>query len=235
MRFEKLARPRPAELERILARIVRRTLALVERLGLREAEPDDAVLEPAGRSRAGPCPRPCRTPPSRRKPPPRWRRKIRAPQARGFRLSRTPGRRSADSASIVRFFRSPPDQFRPKALNATCLGKKGLIGGHIDEDDIAEGDLAKTFRGALLREAAEEAGVTEEIIKSVELCGLIKSDAGVDTDHLGLVYEMEITTDLIKSEEDGVLTGIWIPKDELKDHYESFENWAKIVYDNLLK
>ncbi len=115
------------------------------------------------------------------------------------------------------------------------IGKKGLIGGHIDEDDIVPGDLAETFRSALLREAAEEAGVTEEIIKSVELRGLIKSDLGVDIDHLGLVYEIELTMDRIKSEEEVVLMGIWISKDELAQHYESFENWAKIVYDNLLK
>lgn len=115
------------------------------------------------------------------------------------------------------------------------IGKKGLIGGHIDEDDIVEGDLGKTFHNSLLREAEEEAGVTEEIVKSIELKGLIKSDLGVDIDHLGLVYEIELVTDLIKSEEEGVLTGIWIKKDELKDHYESFENWAKIVYDNLLR
>jgi|GEM_PF-1394290 predicted NUDIX family phosphoesterase len=115
------------------------------------------------------------------------------------------------------------------------IGKKGLIGGHIDEDDVVEGDLARTFRNALFREAREEAGVTEEIVKSIELKGVIKSDLGVDIDHLGLVYEMELTTDLIKSEEEGVLTGVWVPKDELVGHYESFENWAKIVYDNLLK
>lgn len=115
------------------------------------------------------------------------------------------------------------------------IGKKGLIGGHIDEDDIVAEDLGKTFYNATLREAAEEAGVTEEIVKSVALKGIIKSDLGVDIDHLGLVYEIELVTDLIRSEEEGVLTGIWIPRGELEEHYESFENWAKIVYDNLLK
>lgn len=115
------------------------------------------------------------------------------------------------------------------------IGKKGLIGGHIAEEDMIEGDLVATVQNALFREAEEEAGITEDMVNSIKLRGVIKSDLGVDIDHLGLVYEMEISTDSIKSEEEGVATGIWVSKEELPAHYESFENWSKIVYDNLLK
>lgn len=115
------------------------------------------------------------------------------------------------------------------------IGKKGLIGGHIAEEDMIEGDLVATVQNALFREAEEEAGITEDMVNSIKLRGVIKSDLGVDIDHLGLVYEMEISTDSIKSEEEGIATGIWIPEEELPAHYESFENWSKIVYDNLLK
>jgi len=115
------------------------------------------------------------------------------------------------------------------------IGKKGLIGGHVDDCDLVEGNLEKTFYNALFREVKEEAGVNEKIIKNISLKGLIRSDLGVDFDHLGLVYEIELTTDKIKSEEEGILTGIWIDKNELPKHYESFENWSKIVYDNLLR
>lgn len=115
------------------------------------------------------------------------------------------------------------------------IGKKGLIGGHIGEEDLVEGDLALTVQNALFREAREEAGVGEEMVEAIRLRGVIKSDEGVDFDHLGLVYELELNTDEIKSEEEGVLTGVWIGKDELARHYDSFENWSKIVYDNLLR
>lgn len=115
------------------------------------------------------------------------------------------------------------------------IGKKGLAGGHVGEGDVVEGNLKKTFENALMREAREEVGIAPDIIKSIDLRGFIKSDLGVDIDHLGLVYEIELSTDAIKSEENGVLTGIWIKKEDLKNHYESFENWSKIVYDNLLK
>jgi predicted NUDIX family phosphoesterase len=53
--------------------------------------------------------------------------------------------------------------------------------------------------------------------------------------YLKVVYEIEINTDNIKAEEDGVLTGIWIHKNDLSKHYDEYESWAKIVYDNLLK
>jgi predicted NUDIX family phosphoesterase len=115
------------------------------------------------------------------------------------------------------------------------IGKKGLAGGHVGEVDVVEGNLKKTFENSLMREAREEVGIVSEMVNSIDLRGFIKSDLGVDVDHLGLVYEIELSTEAIKSEEDGVLTGIWIKKEDLKNHYESFENWSKIVYDNLLK
>jgi predicted NUDIX family phosphoesterase len=115
------------------------------------------------------------------------------------------------------------------------IGKKGLVGGHVGEEDVVGGNLKKTFENALMREAREEVGIVPEMIKSIDLRGFIKSDLGVDIDHLGLVYEIELSTDAIKSEENGVLTGIWISKEDLKNHYGSLENWSKIVYDNLLK
>lgn len=115
------------------------------------------------------------------------------------------------------------------------IGKKGLIGGHVDAEDIVANDLEATCYRALLREAREEAGLGEEMVVGAALRGLIKSDLGVDVDHLGLVYELEIDTDQLRSEEDGIATGIWIPRQEVERHYESFENWAKIVYDHLLR
>lgn len=114
------------------------------------------------------------------------------------------------------------------------IGKKGLIGGHINDEDDGD-DLIDIIHNGMLREIKEEAGITEDIIKNIELKGLIKSNEGVNADHLAYVFEIELTTDKIKAEEDGVLTGTWIDKKDLGKHYNEFESWSQIVYDNLLK
>ena len=72
------------------------------------------------------------------------------------------------------------------------------------------------------------------MVKSLELKGAIKSNEGVDA-RSGLVYEIELySADGIKAEEEGILKGIWIDKEKLNEHYESFESWSKIVYNNIL-
>jgi Predicted phosphoesterase (MutT family) len=106
------------------------------------------------------------------------------------------------------------------------LGKKGMVGGHVGSEGLELG---------MYRELEEETGITKDMITNLELKGLIKSNDGVDADHLGLIYEVEVSTDKIDAIEEGVLSGIWINKSELAKHYESFESWSRITYDNLLK
>lgn len=113
------------------------------------------------------------------------------------------------------------------------IGKKGMIGGHVAEEDAVEGNLPSTMEKALRREAEEEAGITAEMITSLEPAGLIKSDTGVDADHLGLVYVMEINTRDIIGSEPEKLTGVWLTREEIVTQWESLENWAQIVVREL--
>lgn len=115
------------------------------------------------------------------------------------------------------------------------IGKKGMLGGHVGQEDINEGSLSKTILNGLMRELEEEAGIHQAMISSIHLRGLIKSNEGVDADHLGLIYEVELSTDKIDTQEEGVLKGVWLHESELKDHVPSFESWSKIVYDSILK
>ncbi|PLS15092.1 hypothetical protein CVD28_24605 [Bacillus sp. M6-12] len=115
------------------------------------------------------------------------------------------------------------------------IGKKGLLGGHVAEEDVIALSLNKSILNGLKRELQEEAGITAEIVQNIHVKGLIKSNEGVDSDHLGVIYEIVLDTDEIKAEEEGALTGIWIHERELPEHYDSFESWSKIVYDHLLK
>jgi predicted NUDIX family phosphoesterase len=113
-------------------------------------------------------------------------------------------------------------------------GKKGLVGGHVGIEEKST-NLRTTIENGMKREIKEETGIIDDMIKSIQLHGLIKDNEGVNSDHLGYIYEIELNTDQIKAEEDGILTGIWINQKDLPQHYESFESWSKIVYDNILK
>jgi len=115
------------------------------------------------------------------------------------------------------------------------IGKKGLLGGHVGEEDVNESSLNKTILNGLRRELKEEAGIEDSMIERIEIKGLIKGNDGVDSDHLGIIYQISLNTKEIKSEEKDVLTGIWIEEKDLPKHYDSFESWSKIIYDNILK
>lgn len=123
---------------------------------------------------------------------------------------------------------------RGKGVGESRLaGLKGLLGGHVGEEDVNPLSLNKSVLKGLKRELNEEAAITDELIKNVQVKGLIKSNEGVDADHLGIIYEITLSTDQIDSTEEE-LTGIWIHEKKLHEHYESFESWSKIVYDHLL-
>lgn len=113
------------------------------------------------------------------------------------------------------------------------IGKKGLVGGHVGNEKLTSN--LNTITYGLLRELEEEVGVTPDMIKEQTLQGVIRSNESVDQDHLGLIYEIELTTDKIKAEEEGILSGLWIEAKDLEQHKDSFENWSRIVYENILK
>ncbi|WCF11421.1 NUDIX domain-containing protein (plasmid) [Paenibacillus thiaminolyticus] len=114
------------------------------------------------------------------------------------------------------------------------IGRMGLVGGHVSAEEVCP-MLDKTILNGLRRELMEEVGVDDSMIHSIELKGLIKSNEGVDSDHLGLVYEIELENDDIASQEEGVIEGIWLEENELKKYVDRFESWAKIVYENILR
>lgn len=114
------------------------------------------------------------------------------------------------------------------------IGKKGMLGGHVGEEDLVQNNLKETLINGMLRELWEEAAISEESISDINLKGLIKSDVGVDNDHLGIVYEIILNNNDIQTQEEGIIDGLWLNKDEIKEHYDSFESWSKIVIDNVI-
>ncbi|HHT7008908.1 NUDIX domain-containing protein [Bacillus cereus group sp. BfR-BA-01328] len=119
------------------------------------------------------------------------------------------------------------------------IGKMGMLGGHVGEEDIGvinkDVDLFKTIENGLYRELMEEAGITSEMIESIHLEGLIKLSGGVEDDHLGFVYMVELRTDDIQSQEEGVIKGLWVEKEDLPSIKDKLENWSQVVYKEILQ
>lgn len=119
------------------------------------------------------------------------------------------------------------------------IGKMGMLGGHVGEEDIhvinKDVDLFKTIENGLYRELMEEAGITSEMIESIHLEGLIKLSGGVEDDHLGFVYMVELRTDDIQSQEEGVIKGLWVEKEDLPSIKDKLENWSQVVYEEILQ
>lgn len=118
------------------------------------------------------------------------------------------------------------------------IGKKGCLGGHVDKVDtiINNGkiDLSATLQRAMFRELNEEAGITESMVSNIELLGTIKivEENVVENDHLGLIYLIDLNTEDIITQEDGVISGVWRSLNEIKKD-NKLENWAKIAFDNI--
>lgn len=114
------------------------------------------------------------------------------------------------------------------------VGLMGLVGGHVGAEDLDELSLNKTILNGLRRELNEEVGISDSMIRSVDIKGLIKGYDGVDAYHLGVVYEIELETDDIMTQEEGVIEGLWVHENKLSEYVDRFESWAKMVYDHLL-
>lgn len=118
------------------------------------------------------------------------------------------------------------------------IGQVGLLGGHVGVEDLAYNnnkvDFPTTMRNSMLRELEEEAGITENIIEGVEFKGLIKLFGGVESDHIAIIYEIELTNSDIDAIEEGVLKGIWIDKNEIVNMEDKLEYWAWLVWKNII-
>lgn len=121
------------------------------------------------------------------------------------------------------------------STESRLVGKLGNLGGHVGLEDYVNGDDSLNLLSkALFRELEEEAGITSDIILDVDYEGMLYNDDGsVDSDHLGVIYTITIDNDKIDSEEEGVLSGLWVYQDEIPEYYERFENWSKIIVENL--
>lgn len=118
-----------------------------------------------------------------------------------------------------------------KSGEMRLINKIGFLGGHVTY--IKGKTNGMMIFNSLYRELKEEANIEFANVLSAELIGTLKLSSGVEKDHLGLVFIVEVNTDKIKTIEEGVLKGKWFTVEELKKE-TNFENWSKIIVDELL-
>jgi len=103
------------------------------------------------------------------------------------------------------------------------------VGGHINPEDVANGD---PVMDGMRREWEEEvvyAGAFE-----ARPLGLIHEEsAPVGRVHLGVVFLIEGDTPDIAIRETNKLAGQLLTLDEMRIHYLEMESWSQLVYDRL--
>ena len=101
------------------------------------------------------------------------------------------------------------------------------FGGHIDECD----GYNECVLHALGREMNEELII--EPISKAQFIGTIRDLTSDTNDHFGLAFIIKAEEDKVEINEKDKLEGVWMSKEELFEHYYSFENWSKYIIDYL--
>ena len=103
------------------------------------------------------------------------------------------------------------------------------VGGHINPDDVANGDPV----GDGMRREWEEEVVYTGAFEARPLGLIHEESAPVGRVHLGLVYLIEGDTADIAIRETNKLAGQLLTLDEMRIHYLEMESWSQLVYDRL--
>ena len=102
-------------------------------------------------------------------------------------------------------------------------------GGHINTGDIGKNIVDH----AASRELNEELRVRLVENTSVKQIGTIRDLNSNTRDHLGLVYRVKADKVSIREKEN--LSGQWMDINQLKENYDKFESWGRLILDTLFK
>lgn len=105
------------------------------------------------------------------------------------------------------------------------------VGGHINPEDVANGD---PVLDGMRREWEEEVVYAGEV--NARLLGLVHEEsAPVGRVHLGLVFLVDGDTSEIAIRETAKLSGELLTLAEMRIYYLEMESWSQIVYDRLTR
>jgi predicted NUDIX family phosphoesterase len=129
-------------------------------------------------------------------------------------------------------FKRIAGQKEKRLQNRLSLG----VGGHMNPDRSVE--LKETFIiDELKRELFEEIKLRKGcIIEDIEFIGLINDDTiSVGKVHLGLLYNINVSSRGIDVKETDKMTGEWVEKSDLAKYCNRMETWSKIAFDFYIK
>jgi len=130
----------------------------------------------------------------------------------------------------VYLFRRTSKQTESRLHNLLSLG----VGGHMNPLSDHPIDI-DYLHHELEREMREEVLLHEDCrVESMTPVGFINDDTNeVGKVHLGVLYNIVLSNKHIEINEKEKMTGTWIPKANLHEHYEHMESWSQL-YCNLL-
>lgn len=105
-------------------------------------------------------------------------------------------------------------------------------GGHMNPGKINEPE-ADYLINELKRELFEEVKFSNGcLIEDIEFIGFINDDSiPVGTVHLGLLFDIHVSSKDVFINETEKMTAKWVDKTELINYYEEMETWTKIAVD----
>ena len=128
-------------------------------------------------------------------------------------------------------FKRSSGQTEKRLQNLYSLG----MGGHMNPGNSMFPE-EKYLVDQLKRELFEEVRfINGCLIEDIEFIGFINDDTiPVSRVHLGLLYNIRLSSkDVLVSETDK-MTGEWVEKSILIEFYEGMETWTKIVFNNYI-
>jgi predicted NUDIX family phosphoesterase len=102
------------------------------------------------------------------------------------------------------------------------------VGGHVNPSDEEGGDLRKAVERAFFRELHEE--LVMETPWKHDVVGVLNDDSNsVGSVHFGIVYRLALSEPRVRVREEEVLSGEFVPVDELRAHAGDMETWSQIL------
>lgn len=129
----------------------------------------------------------------------------------------------------VYLFKRTVNQTEKRLHNLYSLG----VGGHMNPFENLSG--SPYLHHELERELREEVILQPDtIIQSIKPIGYINDDLNeVGKVHLGVLYEIRLSSKNIEINEKDKMTGNWLPNKNLAAFYHQMESWSKIYVDLL--